>query len=441
MSMIVDVCQDRTTTTHVDRLNFTPFQTQLDIALCKEKIIYVGGGYGSGKTAAAAFKVLLWAINHPWTPDYGTGNPTIVISAPTARIMHDTTMPELLKVIPEVLIRKHIKGYNEILLTNGCMIKLRSGESTFEGLSIGCMWIDEISHYEEAFFINALARLRDPFVNDHQMICSGIPYKGGWVEEQFAVAQKNSKTFMMSAYANPYLPIETINTLRNRISKEDANTMIYGKWMKQKDLIYSEFSLKLHLREEVRFNPAEKYYFGIDPGANHSACLVAQLKPVRLKDGSQSQALHVVDEIIEAQSDVEKLMGVVKRKGYANPSGAFIDPTTRRDEINSARRVFPGLNIIIQPHKSDSSREDFGIAALRTALQDANDNVRIGIAPKLKHVDNGLVKCFQISKYNQKTGRPKIFDQCDHSVDALRYLVVGLLSQAGHFRAFSKRRR
>lgn len=418
-----------------------PFQTQLDIAQCEERTIFIGGGYGSGKTTGAALAAFIVMCSNPWREEYGANNPTFVVSAPTARVMRDTTLPALLKVIPPECIKRHRKAENELVLTNGVVIKLRSGKSTFEGLTIFGIWIDECSHYDEQFFINAIGRVRDPLAIKEKIIVSGVPYEGSWVEQQFRLPREGQRTFMLSAISNPFLSKKMVYDIMSRVSKADAETLIYGRWMKQRDLIFPEFSMSKHIRP-VKFDPSTPYYLGIDPGKNHSVCLVAQKFDMRLSDGTKVEGMNIVDEVIMNQASVEALLLEVKRLGYTRPTKAFIDPTTRLDETNAIKRVFPGMTILQQAHRSVQGSEDYGLDCMRTALCDAADNVRLFISDRLKPSDDGLVRCLQSYRWNLRTERPQWADDLgDHSVDACRYLCVGLIPIQSGFRPFTIRKR
>lgn len=420
-------------------LPFTPFATQLAIATDDSRVKYVGGGYGSGKSISAAFAVFLLSLANPWTEAYGETNPTIVVSAPTARIMRDTTLPSLLKVIPHECIRRHRRADNEIELTNGCVIKMRSGHSKFEGLTICGIWIDECSLYDEQFFHNAVARVRDGNAQREAIIVSGIPFEGTWVEEQFREARPGQRAFMLSAYCNPFLPLRSIDELKSRISRDDADTLIFGRWMKKRDLIFPEFSPLKHLRQTNK-NAAQPVFCGVDPGRNHSVALIAQLHDVDLIGGGKSKGLTILDEIVFENASVEKLMHEVKAKGWT-PAKVFIDPTTRIDEENAIRRVFPGMPIVRQPHRSIHGSEDYGIDCVRTCLEDAAGNVRVAIHERLRDHAVGLVHCLRSYRWNPRTERPAwADDQGDHSIDALRYLCVGLIPVNAESKRYSIRR-
>ena len=420
-------------------LPFVPFQTQYNIAMSDDRVTFIGGGYGSGKTVAASFLVFLTALANPWRPEYGEGNPTIVVSAPTARIMRDTTLPALLRVIPNECIRRHRKSDNELLLSNGCLIKLRSGQSKFEGLTICAIWMDECSLYTEQFFHNAVARVRDEHAPKERIIVSGIPFEGTWVEDQFREPREGQGVHMLSAYMNPYLPLRSIHELKSRISASDADTLIYGRWMKRKDLIFPEFSMKNHIKPIYK-DAQKDIFLGVDPGMNHSVAIVCQMFDMKLHDGAHTRGMNIIDEVIMKKASLEVLMREVKSRGY-NPCKAYIDPTTRLDEFAAIRRVFPRMPVITQQHKGPKNREAYGIDCVRAALEDANGNVRLYMNESIKNNHAGLVSCLQSYRWNPRTDKPIWADDSgDHSIDALRYSVVGLMPIVGDFRPYTIRR-
>src|SRR3989304_4618819 len=103
------------------------------------------GGWGAGKTNAAARKFLRRCLENPWHEGYGRGNPLSIVVAPTHKILTQATLAQLRAICPrDAIISDRGPPHNDMLLINGHRILKHSGESEIEGMDAVCVWIDEI---------------------------------------------------------------------------------------------------------------------------------------------------------------------------------------------------------------------------------------------------------------------------------------------------------
>ena len=406
------------------------------------------GGYASGKTTAAAARLLVVAAANPWRPEYGRGRPQIVVVGVTARQLERSVMPVLDKVWPAQMVKKRWGGNRpKWLLVNGCELHFVSMDAVLEGETLCGIWIDEISKLagQEAKWVNYLFRLRDPLSPRMALICSGLPATG-WVRGHFDLEQmhedetKSRQTVLVGTQDNPHLPPGLLDQALGDTSSEESKAFAGGGWMMPLGAFFSSYSAERHLVDENEINANAPVHIAIDLG-KHAAIVLFQSRKVRCKSVT-GQVTHepaalVVDEVITNGMGLDDQIAALRASRYAHlikagPDGSaiLVDPTIHDTEERLARRAFKGHPFIKRPRTDDYYARDPGWRLMQAGLLDARGNTRLHFVRKLARNSSryGVINALIEAKYSEYTGTLKRDDVVDHVLDCVRYGVTYILT-------------
>lgn len=400
---------------------------QYQMAISKRSVRVVLGGYGSGKTSAAACALLMRAAECPWTEEYGEDRPTSVVIGYTAKVIKDSSYRTFKQVCPPEFIRREWVSPGEwrLLLDNGHQVIFRTWGGAIEGLNIaGSVWIDEAHLLDDSSaFANFVARARDPLaVKTPLIIVSGIPVFG-WLREYFGPESiyPDCEIIHASTYANTYLKPEVIERIKASCSSQEALTYLHGKWAALESAVFYAYDPQSNLVP----SPGDKGYpchLSIDPG-ERSAVLWLQHKGDTLK---------VVDELTPDNKSVAQIMQEVKAKKWLLQPGysrIYVDPTAGRDQLNAIESaVLPGVTVIRRNLKADEKRKvEYGIRCINTALRDSTGKVRLTIFNGMPRGPRSLITSLPKIRRHDRTGEPVKDNVTDHiALDCLRYPVTDI---------------
>lgn len=162
---------------------------QQELIDADEQYVYLQGGYGSGKSLAAAVCVVELAMQVP-------GN-VIPVCRRSYQKLHDSTGRILLEVleragIPGVKYAENFKGFpHRIVLPNASEIWMRETKDLgrWLGPEIGDAWVDEAQEEPEKTFTGLVSRLRLPQAQDYHRIIltSNPPPTTHWLATTFGL--------------------------------------------------------------------------------------------------------------------------------------------------------------------------------------------------------------------------------------------------------------
>lgn len=403
------------------------------------------GGYASGKTTAAAARLLVVAMANPWRPEYGRGRPQIVVVGVTARQIERSVMPVMDKVWPAQVIKKRWGGNRpKWLLINGCEVHFVSMDAVLEGETLCAIWIDEIGKLagREDRWINYMFRLRDPLSPCLAMIVSGLP-AAGWVRNHFDLSQMTEderqlrQTVLIGTRDNRHLPPHLLEQALSETSSEEAKAYGGGGWMMPLGAFFSSYSAERHLVDEDAVNLNAPAHVAIDLG-KHAAIVLFQERhvPVRSVTGhvTQEKAALVIDEVITSGLSLDDQIAELRASRYARlirPGGStiLVDPTIHDVEYNLACKAFRGHRVLKRDRTDDYYNRDPGWRLMQAALLDARGNTRLHFVRRLARNTSryGVVNALIGAVYSEYTGTMKRDDVVDHVLDCVRYGVTFLL--------------
>ena len=289
-------------------------ESQREFVTSKAPFTMLSGGFGSGKTTALVWKVIVLLHESEWFGDL-TGNIGIL-----GRLRYTdfekTTLPELFRWLPRQLIRKHYRKDGILELINGSVLHFTHFDSMehLQSYNIGFAGIDQAEQVDwEVFKSVGYERTRlktlSRYDNDGKLIVPEFNRAGecisvneeekatvlnfqcafgacnprrGWIYNKFVKNEKykdspievirkkynpDYKLIMSSAYENERnLPIGYIERQKRDKSSRDFQRSVMGLWDVFEGQVYSDFDDKLVLEKKLIPHPSWEVYVGIDHG-------------------------------------------------------------------------------------------------------------------------------------------------------------------------------
>jgi hypothetical protein len=302
-------------------LDYVPHPKQLMFHCANEKFRLILGGNRSGKTEAGALEAIFHAtgIYPDWYPKekrWLTQTRGRIIVTDYAKGCGENLELKLNAWLPNELIvsrRRTVKGFLEKL-----EIKHKSGgvstldvmtheqdNDQFEGWSGHWAWFDEPPPKEQ--FTATMRGLMD---FKGRMWFTLTPISEPWLYDEF-VTRKDDNVFSITVHQddNPYISQEEKKIFRDRLSDEDREARVEGKFRHLMGRIYKEFDESIHVVSEkfVKIDSRWPTYFVLDPAdrrPHHG--IWAKVDPFG--------TIYVVDEIVYKGTLFDLTKEIVKRE-------------------------------------------------------------------------------------------------------------------------------
>lgn len=371
------------------------------------------GGLGSGKTLAGAMKLIKYMLEYPGSE--------VMVVAPNFPTMRKSTMRTFFQKLPTELIQNYNKSNHELELLNESTAYFASADKpdSLRGPNLSAWWYDEASSGTHYSFELLIGRLR---VGKPQAIITGTPKGFNWVYDIFANPKKKEpESFLVtsSTRENPYLAPGYLSMLERNYSGSFARQEIDGLFVGFEGLVYSAFNPQVHVRTQF---PVEKKalpaYVGIDFGYTNPSAMV-----LFTVDSDDRKWIH--EEFYQKEVFVEELIQQLhqwKAQGYDIQS-CFCDPSGP----GSIEKI---ISSGIPAYAADNSIRE-GILEVANHMPVRGDGLP-GIFVRESSCPNLLMEFMNYRYPDAKDGKAlqenpvKLFD---HSMDALRYGIMGLVSR------------
>lgn len=401
--------------------------------------LFVGGGWGAGKTGAGASRFILEVMSHPWTPAYGKKkHPTSIIAAPTNKILTQATLEEFFdRLPPEALLYYRRGSEPEIMLSNGHRVIPYSGKGDLEGVTGICCWIDEVHHrafsVNHRVFLNLRARLRDKRAKRLLMIATGLP-ESGWTRDTFDKSTPAHKQILAGTKDNPHIPESLLQEFYESCPSGYEKMYLAGQWMAPATAVYPQFDRGVHL-VDMEPDPRAPVHLGIDAG-DFGAVVAAVKIRVKVKDvmgyEREEDGLLFFDELLSSNQSVDGQCTLIKTQknwNITSESTICIDPKIGRDAHQAARAHFPNVRIVRRKQGHHLYPVEAGIRIVQLGLMDVIGNARILFSKKLKGTKHGLIESIESYRRSEKSGAPIKDNIRDHQVDSFRYICCEHIRQ------------
>jgi hypothetical protein len=211
------------------------------------------GPVGSGKSKALCHEVIKCAYLNPGVPG--------LLGAPTEKLLHNSTLIQLLSILDEQDIPYRKTG-NRVLLTEPdspiLLVSLDSPER-LRNMNLGWFGIDELTYCKEAAWLRLQARIRHPQARYRKGFAVWTPNGRDWVWQRFISARKlhNHDAVRAAPFENKFVikkSPEYYEDLRNSYDEKLYHQEVLGEYLDlSSGSVYHAFTAE-NVRE-CTFNP------------------------------------------------------------------------------------------------------------------------------------------------------------------------------------------
>jgi PBSX family phage terminase large subunit len=312
--------------------NFEPHSLKQDRALGSDKpIIVCATGIQWGKTTVGANKMRM-AIHSYTHPD-----DTFLVTAPTYKIMLQSTMPAFLKIMAGT--GTFSKADMSFKLWNGRMVYFRTATdpSSVVGVTnVRFIWCDEVGLYPLIFWENIQARAA---FRQAQIILTTSPYTLNWLYQEIIrpimkrgpAARADVELVQARSDENPYFPVEYYEAKKKTMDPRRFQMMFGGEWNKFVGLVYDCFDTDAHIVDPFPLPSGTKFYAGVDWGyTNASAITVRAVTPegYHYQVAEMYEKRKVISDIVDRAMDLKRVWNI--ERFYCDPAmPAYIEEFCR----------------------------------------------------------------------------------------------------------------
>lgn len=375
---------------------------QSKILRSKKRFTAAIAGTGGGKTVLGP----LWIarrIKQLISEGVTSGMIGMVI-APTYKILSRATVPTLIETFRDTdLEGRYLEAKGQYILPSGMGVLYLLSSDIPEGLEGGQLnigaWLDEGGQMSYKAW---MAIMRRTGVNQAPILITTTPYLANWLKtdflERFIQGDPDYAVTSWSSIKNPNYPKAEFERARRVLSEAAFNMMYCGDFVSLEGLVFTSFANCVCEPKEIL---GGRLVGGIDFGWRAPFCALGGT--LYMEDGKD--VLYIGYERYKTRCHIEEHAADMPNSHiwYADPS----EP----DQIDSLRRlghrVVPANNSIL-----------VGIRAANERINDA----RLQVSSECTNliIEAGMYQ------YPDVDDEEKPIDGMDHTMDAFRYLCMGL---------------
>lgn len=332
-----------------------------------------------------------------------------------------TAMWEFFKWLPPQLKLSWKETQKELHLPGGSLIEFKSASDpdSLRAGNIHWFWLDEPALLKRESYINLEARARRLGGIGWM---TGTPKGMNWLHDDvYQAALQGDPEFAVIHYTTKYAgitPEKEIEKARSRYSREYFLQEYEARFQTFSGRVYGDFLEESHT-DFLEYNPNWPLYCCFDFGfTNPYVCLWVQIDPM--------DRVHIIDEYYEtgrtSKENAEAVAAYHKERGYGRITDAFADPEGPGERKDLA---LVGIPTKAKPHEVTD-----GLEQVRRVLK-VRDDGSPGLLVDRRRCRNTIM---EFNSYRYPEGRDKTnpaekpIKKFDHSMDALRHLVVNLLA-------------
>lgn len=392
------------------------------------KIRLFVGGNRSGKSQAGFVEDCWWATGtHPYmkvpVPNYGW------IVSLSFKKQVEVTEPSLRKLLPPSMIKSWDTAKSMIVLTNGSTIGLKSCEQDLEvfgGVSLHWVHCDEEPPGVKGkkIYDELLMRL----LEYRGRIYFTLTPVGGmsWTYEEIierSVYDEDIFYVEVDSRENPYIPLDEIEKTAKKLSQDELEMRLKGKYIQFTGLVYKEFNRDLHIIKPFEIPSDWKLYRTIDHGINRDhpcACLWVYV--------SEKEEFYITDEYYETDKTIKENCEAINIiTAGRKVEWTTIDPATEARDPQTGmtnRNEYRNCGVITRALRADKNA---GIQKVRHLLLSDSVTKR----PRIYIFDNCYNIIREFCRYRWKEYRGinevrsnDVVKMMDDGLDAFRYLIM-----------------
>ena len=325
--------------------------------------------------------------------------------------------PKLDQYFPRGTTRRQWGANNRglaVLPNNGRIVSMScdSGREKWQGGSPSVVWLDE--EPPEDVFDESMLRVVDA---KGWVLVTATPLKGlTWMHDRFIDnPHPGFSTDRISGLDNPYISSVKMKSAVSHLSEASQRSRLFGEFTSQAGLVYSEFSLSLHVGE-IEINEGWERHRAIDFGSTHPfSCLWIAVAP----SGAlrPDPVLYVYQELYETGlTTIEAGRKIKEMSGDDDFFWTVADPESKDGRLTLKREcMIPTLKA--PKHKGVLE----GINMVRDVMA-PDEEGKPGV---IIHPDCiNLIREFKLYRWDSKSKRDRPKKENDHALDALRYEIM-----------------
>lgn len=426
----------------IDASSFKPTPSQRRFLASRASRVMFSGGYGSGKTNTGAEKAL----------DLVAANPGVsgLVVSPTYQMGRRTVREALQRVFPKRIYRERAAD-KEWELVNGARIYFGSADKpgSLEGTNVGWAWVDEARLVNAEAWRTIVGRVRDQAAKLSQVFVTTTPAMG-WLYDEFGHEQPGIRERVKaSTRENAHnLAPGFVEDLERTFSARQAKALIDGEFTLGTDAVFDEWNPDRCLID-WHVQPHARTVLGIDFGVRKPAVILAQILSFDWATPGgviPAGTIILADELHVDETPTVRLVDRIRDRWpgltfdaiYVDPAGNARDQNSGMPSVYTLESAFG--KVVRWSTEPDERWIPNGIALLQGAIAPSTGAPRVRVAraladPKARS-KRGVVAVMEGARYPEKqTGsspdHPVKDGELDHCLDALRYMVQGILRDEG----------
>jgi phage terminase large subunit-like protein len=297
------------------------------------------------------------------------------------------------------------------------------GTDQFEGWRGDIAWFDEPPPRDKY-----VATLRGLVDSGGSCWLTLTPLRQPWIyDDLYTADDPEIHVTTMDIQDNPTLTQAAIDEFSKRLTDEEKEARLHGKFMHLSGLVYKEFDPEIHCISIPKVQKHWTKFFAVDPHPRTpTACLWLAV--------DEQENLWVYDELSCENMTIAEVAGAIKaQEADLPPDIRLIDPAMdKEDELAggfNVRKELMKFGIYCRRANNDF---DLGISQVHQALRPEYSNLLQKYLPRLRISRNcrGLIYEFQHYLWDEYVMRPEDHDpkqkakkKNDHFLDCLRYIM------------------
>lgn len=392
------------------------------------------GGNRSGKTTAGGLEFLMHVtgIYPKWYPEEQRVKGAIkgrISAEDFTKGVGEVIIPFLEEWLDMNLIAKKIRNPMGVpvkwVLKNGSVFDILTYEQkteVFEGWKGHIAWFDEPPPRDK--YVATMRGLVD-FHGRNWLTLT--PLTEPWIyDELYTKQDKNVAVFTTDIRDNTTLSEAAIKDFESKLSEEEKEARLHGRFLHLSGLIYKEFNPNVHICERPRIKESWTRYFAIDPHERTpTACLWLAVDP--------HENHYIYDELWLDGMDLEHMAHAIHaQEGNIVPRIRLIDP-----HMDKENELVGGFNVRKELMKHGiycergNSDPLLGKSRIKHALKPQYSAVYKTEVPRLRVARNCTHTIYEFEHYiwDEYRHRKDEFDpkatpkkKNDHFMDCLRYI-------------------
>ncbi len=403
---------------------FEPHSDKQDEALGSEaRITLAATGIQWGKTKIGAVRTKVK------TCQYTSPDDAFIITAPTYKIMKQSTLPAFLACMRGCGRYNKADAVFEIYGGGTVYLRTETDPDSIVGITnVRHIWGDEAGKYSLYFWENMQGRAA---FGECQIDLTTSPYSLNWIFKELinphrkGLVSASELTYIKAASnENPYFPAAEYERQKARMDPRRFRMMFGGEWERMEGLVYDCFSDEENIVDWDKVPADLVYYAGVDWGFTEPlAIAICGLAA----DGR----VYMVGEVKKARLTLTQIVDLARQKkttfGLKHTFCGPDQPGHIQELNNAGINASPSENAVMigvaKVYEMIKSRQ---LLFVRGQCPHTLDEIEVYHYPDPKDLRSDV---------NIKEANP--VKQNDHSLDALRYCIVSILKVMHQRRPFT----